>query len=97
MDVYDRLEEIDASTAEVRASAILRGLGFTHAMMNKQAKDFSGVFVVLVVLCKRGCVAVNCGRVYECFRYSLCMKEFLHAFLVRDFHDIYLNILFETM
>jgi ATP-binding cassette subfamily F protein 2 len=51
MDVYDRLEEIDASTAEVRASAILRGLGFTHAMMNKQAKDFSGACLG-VVLCK---------------------------------------------
>jgi ATP-binding cassette subfamily F protein 2 len=42
MDIYERLEEMDASTAEVRAAAILKGLGFTHAMMHKKAKDFSG-------------------------------------------------------
>jgi len=42
MDVYERLDEMDADTAEVRAAAILKGLGFTHAMMHKAAKDFSG-------------------------------------------------------
>lgn len=42
MDIYERLEEMDADTAEVRAAAILKGLGFSHAMMHKAAKDFSG-------------------------------------------------------
>ena len=40
--VYDRLDEMDASTAEVRASRILHGLGFTPAMQAKKTKDFSG-------------------------------------------------------
>lgn len=42
MDVYDRLEELGADTAEAKASYILSGLGFTHQMMMKQCKDFSG-------------------------------------------------------
>lgn len=45
MDVYARLEEMDADTAEVRAADILFGLGFTAHMMNKRCKDFSGPFI----------------------------------------------------
>ena len=30
--VYERLDEMDATTAEVRARSILKGLGFTHEM-----------------------------------------------------------------
>jgi ATP-binding cassette subfamily F protein 2 len=40
--VYERLDALDASTAEVRARSILAGLGFTHAMQSKLTKDFSG-------------------------------------------------------
>lgn len=40
--VYERLDALDASTAEVRARSILSGLGFTHAMQSKLTKDFSG-------------------------------------------------------
>lgn len=42
MDVYERLEDISADTAEARAAHILHGLGFTKEMQNKPTKDFSG-------------------------------------------------------
>ncbi|KAK2860679.1 hypothetical protein Q7C36_004845 [Tachysurus vachellii] len=42
MEIYERLEELDADKAEVRASRILFGLGFTPAMQHKKLKDFSG-------------------------------------------------------
>ena len=32
--IYDRLDQLDANTAEARATTILHGLGFTKAMMN---------------------------------------------------------------
>ena len=40
--VYDRLDALDAATAETRARSILKGLGFTHEMQEKKTKDFSG-------------------------------------------------------
>ena len=42
MDVYERLDDISADTAEARAAWILHGLGFTKAMQAKKTKDFSG-------------------------------------------------------
>uniref|UniRef100_A0A914S4X4 Uncharacterized protein n=1 Tax=Parascaris equorum TaxID=6256 RepID=A0A914S4X4_PAREQ len=48
MDIYDRLEDMDADKAEVKAAEILFGLGFTRQMMLKKCKDFS-VFPDLVV------------------------------------------------
>ena len=42
MDVYDRLEDLSADTAEARAANILHGLGFTRDMQQKATKDFSG-------------------------------------------------------
>ena len=40
--VYDRLDELGADTAEAKASHILKGLGFDKAMQAKKCKDFSG-------------------------------------------------------
>jgi len=40
--VYDRLREINAYTAEQRASILLSGLGFTEQMKAKQTQNFSG-------------------------------------------------------
>jgi ATP-binding cassette subfamily F protein 2 len=40
--VYERLDDLDADTAEVRARSILSGLGFSHEMQSKVTKDFSG-------------------------------------------------------
>jgi ATP-binding cassette subfamily F protein 2 len=50
--VYERLDALDASTAEVRARSILSGLGFTHAMQSKLTKDFSGGWRMRVSLAR---------------------------------------------
>ena len=42
MEVYDRLDELGADTAEAKASHILNGLGFDKSMQAKKCKDFSG-------------------------------------------------------
>lgn len=42
MDVYDRLDDLSADTAEARAANILHGLGFTKEMQQQATKDFSG-------------------------------------------------------
>lgn len=40
--VYERLDDLDADTAEIRARSILNGLGFSHQMQGKVTQDFSG-------------------------------------------------------
>jgi len=40
--VIERLEEMDVSTAEARASQILHGLGFTRRMQAMKTREFSG-------------------------------------------------------
>lgn len=50
--VYERLDSLDASTAEVRARSILKGLGFTHEMQEKKTKDFSGGWRMRVSLAR---------------------------------------------
>jgi ATP-binding cassette subfamily F protein 2 len=51
-EVYSRLDELDADTAEKRAGEILHGLGFTKIMMNKKAKDLSGGWRMRISLAK---------------------------------------------
>ena len=41
-EVYDRLEDKAAGSADARASKILHGLGFTQAMQKRATRDFSG-------------------------------------------------------
>jgi ATP-binding cassette subfamily F protein 2 len=50
--VYERLDALDAATAEVRARSILQGLGFTHEMQSKKTKDFSGGWRMRVSLAR---------------------------------------------
>jgi len=50
--VYERLDNLDASTAETRARSILKGLGFTHEMQGKKTKDFSGGWRMRVSLAR---------------------------------------------
>jgi ATPase subunit of ABC transporter with duplicated ATPase domains len=50
--VYERLDELDAATAETRARSILKGLGFTHEMQSKKTKDFSGGWRMRVSLAR---------------------------------------------
>ena len=52
MQVYERLDELGADCAEVKASSLLRGLGFTQAMMNKKCKEFSGGWRMRVALAR---------------------------------------------
>lgn len=47
MEVYERLDELGADTAEAKASHILVGLGFDKDMQAKKCKDFSGKLTVL--------------------------------------------------
>ena len=52
MQVYQRLEEIDAYTAEARASAILAGLSFDAAAQGRATKTFSGGWRMRVALAR---------------------------------------------
>jgi ATP-binding cassette subfamily F protein 2 len=51
-NVYERLDLLDAATAEVRARSILSGLGFTHEMQGKATKEFSGGWRMRVSLAR---------------------------------------------
>jgi ABC-type transport system involved in cytochrome c biogenesis ATPase subunit len=52
LQVYERLDELDASTAETRASLILSGLGFTPERQNMATKDFSGGWRMRIALAR---------------------------------------------
>ncbi|KAF0694641.1 Aste57867_14480 [Aphanomyces stellatus] len=51
-DIYERLEEMDADSAELRARSILKGLTFTDAMMNKKTREFSGGWRMRIALAR---------------------------------------------
>nr|XP_019008622.1 ATP-binding cassette, subfamily F, member 2 [Kwoniella pini CBS 10737]OCF47403.1 ATP-binding cassette, subfamily F, member 2 [Kwoniella pini CBS 10737] len=50
--IYEELEEMDPSTFEAKAGAILNGLGFNQAMMAKPTKDMSGGWRMRVALAR---------------------------------------------
>lgn len=52
MDIYERLDELDADRAEARASNILHGLGFTTPMQLTKVKDFSGGWRMRIALAR---------------------------------------------
>lgn len=52
MDIYDRLEEMDADKAQVKAAELLHGLGFTKQMMLKKCRDFSGGWRMRIALAR---------------------------------------------
>lgn len=52
MEIYDRLDELGADTAEAKASHILKGLGFDKHMMEKKCKDFSGGWRMRIALAR---------------------------------------------
>ena len=50
--IYDRMDQLDAATAETRATSILHGLGFTVAMQNMKTCEFSGGWRMRVALAR---------------------------------------------
>ncbi|XP_057455914.1 ABC transporter F family member 1 [Lotus japonicus] len=50
--IYERLEALDASTAEKRAAEILHGLGFDKKMQAKKTRDFSGGWRMRIALAR---------------------------------------------
>ena len=52
MDIYERLEAMDASEAEVRAASILHGLGFSKEMQRSKVKNFSGGWRMRIALAR---------------------------------------------
>ncbi|GLU11867.1 hypothetical protein SLE2022_285870 [Rubroshorea leprosula] len=50
--IYERLEAIDAATAEKRAAEILFGLGFNKKMQAKKTRDFSGGWRMRIALAR---------------------------------------------
>merc|ERR1719167_1828898 len=52
MQVYERLDDLGADTAESRAAHLLMGLQFTPTMQKKKCKDFSGGWRMRVALAR---------------------------------------------
>jgi len=50
--IYERLEALDAATAEKRAAEILFGLGFNKQMQAKKTQDFSGGWRMRIALAR---------------------------------------------
>ena len=50
--IYERLEHLDASKAEARATTILHGLGFTKTMQHMTTREFSGGWRMRVALAR---------------------------------------------
>ncbi|KAL1558500.1 ATP-binding cassette sub- F member 1 [Salvia divinorum] len=50
--IYERLDALDAATAEKRAAEILFGLGFTKKMQEKKTRDFSGGWRMRIALAR---------------------------------------------
>lgn len=52
MDIYERLDELEADKATAKASFILKGLGFDKSMQSKMVKDFSGGWRMRIALAR---------------------------------------------
>ena len=50
--IYSRLDQLDANSAEARATQILFGLGFTTNMQHQKTKEFSGGWQMRVALAR---------------------------------------------
>ncbi|CAG9138207.1 unnamed protein product, partial [Plutella xylostella] len=74
MDVYERLDELNADTAEARAAHILHGLGFSKQMQNQATKDFSGVYD------KQGALAISSIYCPPTRKHKITATEFNNFF-----------------
>ena len=101
-NVYERLDALDASTAEVRARSILKGLGFTHEMQGKKTKDFSGGWRMRVSLARALFIQPVCllldeptnhlGACFFCFFHD-CIWNVCGLILVINTNDGYPSFL----
>lgn len=96
--VYERLDALDAATAEVRARSILKGLGFTHEMQGKFTKDFSGGWRMRVSLARALFIQPMCLLLDEPtnhVRMLLCRLFLVDSPSgVRRVHDIHRSLTF---
>ena len=91
--VYDRLDQLDASKAEARATIIMHGLGFTKAMLGMKTKEFSGGWRMRVALARALLIepefllldepTVCSIRFYYCF-YCVGWNEILPEYILFD-------------
>jgi ATP-binding cassette, subfamily F, member 2 len=51
-DIYERLDDLCADKAEMKAARLLHGLGFTGEMQRKKCKDFSGGWRMRIALAR---------------------------------------------
>lgn len=95
MELYERLEELDADKAEVRASRILHGLGFTTAMQQKKLKDFSGGWRMRVALARYNLHSCSLFMYYHIVHLSpaKCAERELHKYAVK----FYVNAIVTTV
>ena len=52
--IYERLDEIDPDTFEIRAAELLHALGFQQEMIHRRTRDMSGGWRMRVALAKVG-------------------------------------------
>ena len=69
------MDELGADCAEVKASSLLRGLGFTQAMMHKKCKEFSGGWRMRVALAR-------CEKMTKLFNFLLLFFNYDTHFLI---------------
>lgn len=81
--IYARLDDLDASSAEARATQILFGLGFTGKMQHMTTKEFSGGWRMRVALARALFIQPaflllderECDGLLLLFRCGMCMQQ----------------------